>query len=53
MLLYGKYEYFGIHIVYVCALCASCGSSQSSVLHDLQFVNGSVSSAYGSARGGR
>ena len=28
-----------MQMLYVCVLCASCGSSQSCVLHDLQFVN--------------
>ena len=27
MLVYGKYECFVIHMLYVCALCASCCSS--------------------------
>ena len=41
MLVYGKYEYFVMHMLYVCVLCASCGtsSSQCCILHDLQFVN--------------
>ena len=26
MLVYGKYEYFIMHMLYVCVLCASCGS---------------------------
>ena len=28
MLVYGKYECFVLHMLYVCVLCASCGSSQ-------------------------
>ena len=28
MLVYGKYECFVMHMLYVCVLCASCGSSQ-------------------------
>ena len=39
MLVYGKYECFVMHMLYVCILCASCVSSQCCVLHDLQFVN--------------
>ena len=39
MLVYGKYECFGMHMLYGCVLCASCGSSQCCILHDLQFVN--------------
>ena len=39
MLVYGKYECFVMHMLYVCVLCASCGSSQCCILHDLQFVN--------------
>ena len=39
MLVYGKYECFVMHVVYVCDLCAPCGSSQCCILHDLQFVN--------------
>ena len=39
MLVYGKYECFVMQMLYVCVLCASCGSSQSCILHDLQFVN--------------
>ena len=27
--LYGKYECFVMHILYVCVLCASCGKSES------------------------
>ena len=36
MILYGKYECFGMHMLYVCVLCVSCGSSQCCILHDLQ-----------------
>ena len=39
MLVYGKYECFVMHMLYVCILCATCGSSQCCILHDLQFVN--------------
>ena len=39
MPVYGKYECFVMQMLYVCVLCASCGSSQSYMLHDLQFVN--------------
>ena len=39
MLVYGKYECFVMHMLYVCVLCASCGNSQCCILHDLQFVN--------------
>ena len=39
MLVYGKYEWFVMHMLYVCVLCASCGSSQCCIPHDLQFVN--------------
>ena len=39
MLVYGNYECFIMHMLYVCVLCASCGSSQCSIMHDLQFVN--------------
>ena len=35
MLVYGKYECFVMHMLYVCVLCASCGSSQCCILHDL------------------
>ena len=38
MLVYGKYQCFVMHMLYVCVLCASCGSSQCCILHDLQFV---------------
>ena len=34
MLVYGKYEYFVMQMLYVCVLCASCGSSQCCILHD-------------------
>ena len=40
VLVYGKYECFVMHMLYVCVLCASCGSSQCCVLHGLPFVNG-------------
>ena len=39
MLVYGKYECFVMHMLYVCVLDASCGSSQCCILHDLQFIN--------------
>ena len=39
MLVYGKYECFVMHMLYVCFLCACCGSSQCCILYDLQFVN--------------
>ena len=39
MLVYGKYECFVMHMLYVYVLCASCDSSQCCILHDLQFVN--------------
>ena len=39
MLVYGKYECFVMHMLYVWVLCAFCGSSQFCILHDLQFVN--------------
>ena len=39
MLMYGKYECFVMHMLYVCVLCVSYGSSQCCILHDLQFVN--------------
>ena len=39
MLVYGKYECFAMHMLYVCILCASCGSYQSCILQDLPFVN--------------
>ena len=39
MIVYGKYECFVMHMLYVCVLCASRGSSQRCILHDLQFVN--------------
>ena len=39
VLVYGKYECFVMHMLYVCFLCASCGNSQCCILHDLQFVN--------------
>ena len=38
MLMYGKYECFVIHMLYVCILCASCSSYQRCILHDLHFV---------------
>ena len=38
MLVYGKCECFGMHMLYACFLCTSCGSPQCCVLHDL-FVN--------------
>ena len=28
MFVYGKYDCFVMHMLYVCVLCASCGSSQ-------------------------
>ena len=28
MIVYGKYECFGMHMLYVCVLCESCGSSR-------------------------
>ena len=31
MLVYGKYECFVVHMLYVCVLCASCWSSQCCV----------------------
>ena len=37
--MYGKCECIVMQMLYVCVLCASCGTSQSCVLHDLQFVN--------------
>ena len=39
MLVYGKYECFVMHMLYVCVLCAFYGSSQCCMLHDLQFVD--------------
>ena len=39
VLVYGKYEGFVMHMLYVCVLCVSCGSHQCCVLHDLQFTN--------------
>ena len=39
MFVYGKYECFLMHMLYVCVLCASCGSSHCCILHDFQFVN--------------
>ena len=33
--LYRKYEFFVMQMLYVCVLCASCGSSQCCILHDL------------------
>ena len=39
MIVYRKYEYFIMQMLYVCVLCASCGSSQCYILHNLQFVN--------------
>ena len=39
MLVYGKYEYFVMQLLYVCVLCASCSSSQCGILNDMQFVN--------------
>ena len=39
MLVYGKYECFGMQMLNACVLCASCGSSQCCVLHAMQFVN--------------
>ena len=39
MLVYGKYEYFVMHMLYVCVLCVSCDSSDCCILHDLQSVN--------------
>ena len=41
VLVYGKYEYFVMQMLYVCVLCASCDSSRCCILHDLQFVNAS------------
>ena len=38
MLVYGMYEYFVMHMLYVCVLCASCGSSQYCILHDSIFM---------------
>ena len=38
MLVYGKYEFFVMQMLYVCVLCASCGRSQCCILHDLKFV---------------
>ena len=39
MLVYGKYECFIMHVLYVYVLCASSGSSQCCILNDLLFVN--------------
>ena len=39
MLVYGKYECFVTHMLYIYVLCASCGSSQCCILNDLQFIN--------------
>ena len=36
MLVYGKYECFVMHMLYVCVLCVSCGSYQCCILHDLR-----------------
>ena len=35
MLVYGKYECFVMHMLYVCVLCASCGSSQCCMICSL------------------
>ena len=37
--MYGKYECFVMHMLYVCVLGASCGSPQCCVMHDLQLIN--------------
>ena len=42
MLVYGKYECFGMQMLYVCVLCTSCGSSQCCILHELQLGGGST-----------
>ena len=39
MIVYGKYECFVMHMLYVCVLCAFCGSSHCCILHDFQCVN--------------
>ena len=36
MLMYGKYEWFVMQMLYV---CVSFGSSQCCIMHDLQFGN--------------
>ena len=36
--MYGKYECFVMHMLYVCVLCASCGNSQCCVLHDCSLL---------------
>ena len=33
MLEYGKYECFGMHMLYVCVFCGSCGSSKCCIMH--------------------
>ena len=33
--MYGKYECFVMHMLYVSDLCASCDSSQFCILHDM------------------
>ena len=42
MLMYGKYECFVMHMLYVCVLCASCSSFQCCILHDLPFTESGV-----------
>ena len=39
MLVYGKYECFVMHMLYVCVLCASCGSSQCHSFHRSRKAN--------------
>ena len=39
MLVYGKYEYFVMHVLYLCVLRAPGASSQYCVLHALHFVD--------------
>ena len=39
MLVYGKYEWFVMHMFHVCVLCAPCGISQCYIPHDFPFIN--------------
>ena len=38
VLMYGKYECFVMHMLYVCVLWASCSSSQSCIMHDCSLL---------------
>ena len=40
MHVYGKYEGFVMHMLYVCVLCASCGSSQFCMTCSLLMLRG-------------